>query len=165
MAADVRRLHGAGAEHERGVQPHRRDADGALGEAGDVAAVAALADGDRAGGRAGCERVHVAPPGVRQPVFRERNGWYPQDGPSSAHAPLVTRSYTPPSRRLMGAVALVVVYMAALGVPEAMGASSSFSGTVTAGGTAVQNFKITVSSPGQITATMQWSTPSAALRL
>ena len=55
--------------------------------------------------------------------------------------------------------------MAALGVPEAMGASSNFSGTVTAGGTAVQNFKITVSSPGQITATMQWSTPSAQLRL
>ena len=55
--------------------------------------------------------------------------------------------------------------MAVLGVPEAMGASSNFSGTVTAGGTAVQNFKITVSSPGQITATMQWSTPAAALRL
>ena len=52
-----------------------------------------------------------------------------------------------------------------LGVPEAMGATGTFSGTVTAGGTAVKNFPITVSSPGTITATLQWSTPSAALRL
>jgi predicted dehydrogenase len=48
--------------HPRAEAIERLVADGALGEAGDVAAVAALADGDRAGGRAGRERVHVAGP-------------------------------------------------------------------------------------------------------
>lgn len=103
--------------------------------------------------------------GMERPVLRWVNGWYSQDAPSSPHAPLVTRSFARPSRRILGAVALVVVCMVGLGVPQAMGASGTFSGTVTAGGTAVKNFSITVSSPGQITATLQWSTPSAALRL
>lgn len=64
------------------------------------------------------------------------------------------------TRRLLAVAAILTA--ALLGAPDALGASSSFSGTVTAGG-AVENFSFPVSSPGSISATLSWTTQSAVL--
>jgi tripartite motif-containing protein 71 len=62
-------------------------------------------------------------------------------------------------------LALFAVLLAAVAVPNAMGASTTFSGTVTVGGTAIANFPFSVSSPGTISSTLNWSNASANLSI
>ena len=64
-------------------------------------------------------------------------------------------------------VSAVVVALVATGVTAAtaLGAQTNFTGSVSAGGTVSQTFSFAVSSPGQVSATMQWTTPSAVLTL
>src|SRR3954463_16688592 len=61
-------------------------------------------------------------------------------------------------------VGVAMLLLALLDGSDAFGASASLSGTVSAGGTP-DTTQITVTSPGTISATIQWSTPSAVLSL
>src|SRR4051795_5219299 len=65
-------------------------------------------------------------------------------------------------RRVLAVMAMLVV--AVVAISSAFGASAQLSGTVSVGGTP-DTTKITVTSPGTISATIQWSTPSAVLSL
>ena len=65
-------------------------------------------------------------------------------------------------RRIVAVMAMLAV--ATVAVSSALGASAPLSGTVSAGGTP-DTTKITVTSPGTVTASISWSTPSAVLSL
>jgi DNA-binding beta-propeller fold protein YncE len=65
-------------------------------------------------------------------------------------------------RRAIAVVAMLA--FAVVLVSDAFGATAQLSGSVSAGGTP-DTTKITVTSPGTISATIQWSTPSAVLTL
>jgi DNA-binding beta-propeller fold protein YncE len=65
------------------------------------------------------------------------------------------------TRRLLAVAAILTA--ALLGAPDALGASKTFTGTVSTGGTQLENFSFPVSSPGQVSATLSWQTTSAVL--
>src|SRR5947209_8353618 len=71
-------------------------------------------------------------------------------------------SSRPMRRRILAVMALLT--LGTVAVASAFGASAPLSGTVSAGGLP-DTTKITVTSPGTITATIQWSAPSAVLSL